>query len=147
MADETLISARRSLHAVAERLLAGPEHRAVGGIALRVVPGGFATAEGPAIRVDGAELVLDEARRVPLVGSAVSLTGCRRRAHHAVCLARAPRTTTAISAPTRFSSITRPPLSSPTGTCSSTQLSGRSRRAARRCCGRSTSTSPSISRT
>jgi hypothetical protein len=68
MADETLISVRRSLHAVAERLLAGPEHRAVGGIALRVVPGGFATAEGPAIRVDGAELVLDEARRVPLVG-------------------------------------------------------------------------------
>ena len=68
MADETLITARRSLHAVAERLLAGPEYRAVGGIALRVVPGGFATAEGPAIRVDRAELVLDEARRVPLIG-------------------------------------------------------------------------------
>jgi hypothetical protein len=69
MADERLTATRRSLHAVAERLLAGPEHRAVGGIALRVVPGGFATAEGPAIRVDGAELVLDEARRVALDGT------------------------------------------------------------------------------
>jgi hypothetical protein len=69
MADEKLTAARRSLHAVAERLVAGPEYRAVGGIALRVVPGGFATAEGPAIRVDGAELVVDEARRVPLVGT------------------------------------------------------------------------------
>jgi hypothetical protein len=69
MADQKLTAARRSLHAVAERLLAGPEYRAVGGIALRVLPGGFATAEGPAIRVDGAELVLDEARRVPLMGT------------------------------------------------------------------------------
>jgi hypothetical protein len=69
MADEKLTAARRSLHAVAERLLAGPEHRAVGGIALRVVPGGFATAEGPAIRVDGADLVVDEAARVALAGT------------------------------------------------------------------------------
>ncbi|HEX2307316.1 MAG TPA: hypothetical protein VHI14_03220 [Jatrophihabitantaceae bacterium] len=69
MAEEKPTAARRSLHAVAERLLAGPEYRAVGGIALRVVPGGFATAEGPAIRVNGGELVVDEARRVPLVGT------------------------------------------------------------------------------
>jgi hypothetical protein len=68
MADEELTAARRSLHAVAERLLAGPEYRAVGAIALRVLPGGFATVEGPAIRVDGTELVVDETRRVPLTG-------------------------------------------------------------------------------
>jgi hypothetical protein len=54
---------------VAEGLLAGPQHRSCGRIALRVVPGGFATAGSPAIRLDGLELVLDEDRRVPLAGS------------------------------------------------------------------------------
>jgi hypothetical protein len=66
---DTFTATRRSLHAVAERLLAGPEYRAVQGLALRVVPGGFATAEGPAVRVDGTDLVVDESRRVPLTGS------------------------------------------------------------------------------
>ncbi|GLY40096.1 hypothetical protein Amsp01_061190 [Amycolatopsis sp. NBRC 101858] len=58
---------RRSLHGVAELLLAGPQHRATGHIELRVVEGGFATVTGPALRVEGAELVTDSAR-VPLAG-------------------------------------------------------------------------------
>ncbi|MET8849805.1 hypothetical protein [Amycolatopsis sp. NPDC004625] len=44
---------RRSLHGVAELLLAGPQHRATGRIDLRVVDGGFATAAGPDLRVGG----------------------------------------------------------------------------------------------
>ena len=40
--DEQVLSAtRRSLHAVAEQLLAGPQHRAQGTIRLQVTPGGF----------------------------------------------------------------------------------------------------------
>jgi hypothetical protein len=58
---------RRSLHGVAELLLAGPQHRATGRIDLRVEEGGFATVAGPALRVEGAELVTDSAR-VPLAG-------------------------------------------------------------------------------
>lgn len=68
-APDALTATRRSLHAIAERLLAGPEHRAVNGLALRVLPGGFATAEGRSIRVAAAELVVDENRRVPLTGT------------------------------------------------------------------------------
>ena len=58
---------RRSLHGVAELLLAGPQHRATGRIELRVAEGGFATVAEPALRVDGGELVTDAAR-VPLAG-------------------------------------------------------------------------------
>ncbi|MEU8636463.1 hypothetical protein AB0C38_30215 [Amycolatopsis sp. NPDC048633] len=58
---------RRSLHGVAELLLAGPQHRATTRIDLQVVEGGFATVAGPALRVDGGELVTDSAR-VPLTG-------------------------------------------------------------------------------
>ncbi|MEV7094823.1 hypothetical protein AB0M80_18495 [Amycolatopsis sp. NPDC051045] len=53
---------RRSLHGVAELLLAGPEHRATGRIDLRVTDGGFATTAGPALRVEGDELVTGSAR-------------------------------------------------------------------------------------
>ncbi|WIX98956.1 hypothetical protein QRX60_33530 [Amycolatopsis mongoliensis] len=58
---------RRSLHGVAELLLAGPQHRATGRIDLRVTEGGFATVAGPALSVDGDELRTDSAR-VPLAG-------------------------------------------------------------------------------
>ncbi len=58
---------RRSLHGVAELLLAGPQHRATGRIDLRVAEGGFATVAGPALRVEGADLLADSAR-VPLAG-------------------------------------------------------------------------------
>jgi hypothetical protein len=65
---DVLTPTRRLLHGVAEGLLAGPQHRTCGRIQLRVVPGGFATTGDPAIRLDGADLVVDEERRVPLSG-------------------------------------------------------------------------------
>ncbi|WP_329045997.1 hypothetical protein OG738_30500 [Amycolatopsis sp. NBC_01488] len=58
---------RRSLHGVAELLLAGPQHRATGRIDLRVAEGGFATVAEPALRVEGDELLTGSAR-VPLAG-------------------------------------------------------------------------------
>ncbi|MEV6639268.1 hypothetical protein [Amycolatopsis sp. NPDC051371] len=58
---------RRSLHGVAELLLAGPQHRATERIDLQVAEGGFATVAGPALRVEGAELLTDSAR-LPLAG-------------------------------------------------------------------------------
>ncbi|MFL6099392.1 MAG: hypothetical protein ACJ71T_05505 [Actinomycetales bacterium] len=66
---DALTSTRRLLHGVAEGLLAGPQHRSCGRIALRVVPGGFATVGRPALRLDGTDLVIDEGRRVPLNGT------------------------------------------------------------------------------
>ncbi|MEV6627137.1 hypothetical protein AB0M83_30830 [Amycolatopsis sp. NPDC051106] len=58
---------RRSLHGVAELLLAGPQHRATGRIELEVVAGGFATVASPALRVEGDALRTDSAR-LPLAG-------------------------------------------------------------------------------
>ena len=56
MSEQALTAARRSLHAVAELVIAGPQQAATGDIRLQVVPGGFAgTASG--VRVDGADLV------------------------------------------------------------------------------------------
>jgi hypothetical protein len=55
-ASSTLINTRRQLHGIAECLLAGPEYRATGEIALRIVPGGFATTAGPDIRLEDLEL-------------------------------------------------------------------------------------------
>lgn len=66
---DQLSATRRQLHGVAETLLAGPQHRRCGRIQLRVLPGGFATTGSPAIRLAGAELVVDEDRRVPLTGT------------------------------------------------------------------------------
>ncbi|MGW4898363.1 hypothetical protein ACWEQL_39910 [Kitasatospora sp. NPDC004240] len=54
---ETIERTRRALHAVAELVLAGPQHRASGTIRLRACPGGFATSVEPRLRVIGAELV------------------------------------------------------------------------------------------
>jgi hypothetical protein len=44
---------RRSWHALAELVLAGPQYRRSGTIRLRVVPGGFATVASPALSVVG----------------------------------------------------------------------------------------------
>ncbi|MFJ1706057.1 hypothetical protein [Kitasatospora sp. NPDC088346] len=66
---------RRSLHAVAELLLAGPQYRTSGTIRLRVVPGGFATVAEPALAVHGTDLVAGE-RRLSLRGaSCAALAG------------------------------------------------------------------------
>jgi hypothetical protein len=62
-----LAGTRRSLHGVAELLLAGPQHRATGRIDLRVTEGGFATVDTPALRLEGEELLTGTAR-VPLAG-------------------------------------------------------------------------------
>ncbi len=56
MGQESLAVTRRSLHAVAELVLAGPQYRATGKLRLRVVPGGFATVEPPELRADGTQV-------------------------------------------------------------------------------------------
>jgi hypothetical protein len=59
---------RRSLHAVAELVLAGPQHRRTGEIMLIVTPTGFQTFTGPALAIDGTDLVT-AAGRSPIGGS------------------------------------------------------------------------------
>ncbi|MET0695145.1 MAG: hypothetical protein ABWY56_14520 [Propionibacteriaceae bacterium] len=56
----SLVQTRRQLHGIAECLLAGPEHRETGEIALRVSPGGFETTAGSSRRLAGTQLVTDE---------------------------------------------------------------------------------------
>jgi hypothetical protein len=51
--DDTFTSTRRTLHGVAELLLAGPQHATCGEISLRPVPGGFGTTHTPDLRVEG----------------------------------------------------------------------------------------------
>ena len=74
--DDILSTTRRSLHGVAETLLAGPEHRAIGRIRLRVVDGGFSTLDLPdtpsRLAVVGTDLVVQDAdavRHIPLRGT------------------------------------------------------------------------------
>lgn len=62
-----LTTTRRSLHGIAELLLAGPQHRATGEIALRVTTDGFATAFAPHLRFDGRAVVAGE-RRIEVAG-------------------------------------------------------------------------------
>ncbi|MFI0406766.1 hypothetical protein [Actinomadura sp. 3N508] len=71
---QTLDTARRSLHGVAELVLAGPQYRQSGTIRLRIVPGGFGTVQDPDLRVNGTELVAGD-REIPLNG-----TTCRELA-------------------------------------------------------------------
>jgi hypothetical protein len=59
--DSTLITTRRSLHAVGELVLAGPQHAQTGEISLRALPGGFGTTHTPDLRVDGTDVVGAEA--------------------------------------------------------------------------------------
>ncbi len=57
MGHDELAATRRSLHAVAELLLAGPQYRATGRLRLGVVTGGFATtALSPRLLVDGSRV-------------------------------------------------------------------------------------------
>jgi hypothetical protein len=64
-----LAATRQRLHGIGECLMAGPQRRAGGRFTLRVTPGGFATTGAPALRLDGTELVVDESRRVAVVGT------------------------------------------------------------------------------
>ncbi|RNM13271.1 hypothetical protein [Nocardioides pocheonensis] len=59
-ADNSLTITRRSLHGVAELLLAGPQHAAHGTIRLRPQPRGFGTTCAPDIRVVGASVIADD---------------------------------------------------------------------------------------
>ncbi len=51
------VRTRRSLHGLAELLMAGPQFRRSGTIRLRVIPGGFATTKEPDIRVQDLRLI------------------------------------------------------------------------------------------
>jgi hypothetical protein len=73
MGQQELAVTRRSLHGVAELILAGPQYRASGRLRLRVVPGGFATTLLPRLRVDGTR-VAGEA------GAAAAISGRTPRA-------------------------------------------------------------------
>lgn len=68
-----LARTRRALHGIGECLMAGPQRRAGGRFTLRVTPGGFATTGSPALRLAGAEIVVDESRRIPVTGTFSSL--------------------------------------------------------------------------
>ncbi|MGI5127909.1 hypothetical protein ACQEVB_13950 [Pseudonocardia sp. CA-107938] len=67
MDEQALVATRRSLHAVAELVIAGPQHRAAGTIRLQVTPGGFGGVATP-LRVEGTDLVWDGGR-TPLTGT------------------------------------------------------------------------------
>lgn len=56
MNDDELAVTRRSLHGVAELVLAGPQYRVSGKLRLAVVPGGFATVMPPSLRVNGSRV-------------------------------------------------------------------------------------------
>ena len=68
---DTTTATRRSLHAVAEQVLAGPQYRTSGTIRLVVTEDGFATVSEPALAVTAASLVADD-RDVPLDGATIS---------------------------------------------------------------------------
>lgn len=67
MAATSLSTTTRSLHGIAELLLAGPQHRATGEIALRVTADGFATSFAPDLRFDGRAVIAGE-RRAEVAG-------------------------------------------------------------------------------
>ncbi|NMI01603.1 hypothetical protein [Pseudonocardia acidicola] len=70
MDEQVLTATRRSLHGIAELLLAGSQYREHGTIRLRVTPGGFGQVAGR-LRVEGTDLVWDDGSggRAPLRGS------------------------------------------------------------------------------
>ena len=70
-----LVATRRSLHAVAEMIMAGPQYRRSGTIRLQVRPGGFATIAAPDLRIDGDELVTGAGERIHLDGRSVEDLG------------------------------------------------------------------------
>jgi hypothetical protein len=72
MRQTSLERTRRSLHGVAELVLAGPQYVANQSIRLCATPGGFGTATALDLRVDGLELVTPTAR-LPLSGTYADL--------------------------------------------------------------------------
>jgi len=72
MDEHVYLATRRSLHAVAELLLAGPQYRAKGTIRLRARAGGFSAVAIP-VHVEGVEIV-SEKGRTPLTGTCRQLS-------------------------------------------------------------------------
>ena len=66
--SQELAVTRRSLHGVAELVLAGPQYRATGKLRLGVVPGGFASTLAPRLRVDGNRVASAEGVTVGIGG-------------------------------------------------------------------------------
>ena len=75
MGDQQLAMTRRTLHAVAELVLAGPQYRATGKLRLRVVPGGFATVLAPELRTVGTGVVGAGGVAVPIDGHTARAIG------------------------------------------------------------------------
>jgi len=69
---DTFQASRRSLHGVAELVLAGPAYTHDGDIRLRPTPDGFGVWKQPGPRIDGVELVAGT-RRIPLGGTVQAL--------------------------------------------------------------------------
>lgn len=67
MDSQALVATRRSLHGVAELVIAGPQYRTDGTIRLRVTPGGFGGVRS-ALRVEDTSLVWSGGR-APLSGT------------------------------------------------------------------------------
>src|ERR1700728_407221 len=75
MGYQELAMTRRTLHAVAELVLAGPQYRAPGKLRLRVIPGGFATVLAPELRVVGTGIVGAGGAVVPIDGHTARAIG------------------------------------------------------------------------
>jgi hypothetical protein len=75
MGYQELAMTRRTLHAVAELVLAGPQYRATGKLRLRVIPGGFATVLAPELRVIGGGVVGAGGAAVPIDGHTARAIG------------------------------------------------------------------------
>lgn len=82
MDEATLVATRRSLHAVGELVIAGPQYQSDATIRLKVLDGGFGGAVS-GVRVQGADLVWDGGR-TPLTGT------CRELASAAGVVAGKP---------------------------------------------------------
>lgn len=67
-----LVATRNSLHALAELVLAGPQHALAGRIVLAVKPDGFGTILEPALTVNGTELVTSDGARIQLDGRTIA---------------------------------------------------------------------------
>jgi hypothetical protein len=72
MDSETFERTRRSLHGLAELVVAGPQYAQSDDIRLRATGGGFGTVAAPDIRIDGVELVVDGSRH-PLDGTVAEI--------------------------------------------------------------------------
>jgi hypothetical protein len=67
-----LVATRHSLHALAELVLAGPQHVLTGRIVLTVTADGFSTILEPHLSVSRTELVTRDGRRIPLDGRTIA---------------------------------------------------------------------------